>query len=262
MRSAWPSILNAAVLTLGIVSCSGPESTEPAKWYETSDRIDGNAPLGSAKVLVVQNTIGHVLFSGNGPDTTLSWHLTRTVSGTDQSQLAGHLNDISISFVYAGDTTFVAATTPGGQSAYSYTCVLSLTAPFNVPCVIAPVTGIVDVSDLDTSLVVSANGDIMLARVSGSTSIVSAAGNITVETALGAGDSCFCSTGKGDIALHIPTSTSAVVNASTGQGDLSYTNLVFDSLQQTALSLSGILGTGNGRIHLSTTAGNITMTGF
>mgnify|MGYP003343784369 CR=1 FL=1 len=66
---------------------------------------------------------------------------------------------------------------------------------------------------------------------------------------------------NGEIVLHLPQSTSAVLSAQVGNGTITLTGLTLTNEVRTATSLRGTLGAGDGMVSLQTTNGAIRVDG-
>jgi len=87
-------------------------------------------------------------------------------------------------------------------------------------------------------------------------------GNIDSKIVLPAAGVCELSIMNGQIDLMIPQPTSATFLASVMNGEIDLTNISLQNQTVTSTSVVGTLGSGNGKVNLSTMNGNIRVTGF
>jgi hypothetical protein len=106
------------------------------------------------------------------------------------------------------------------------------------------------------------NGNITITNVTGSVFAYLTNGNIISQIVLPEGGECEHTTTNGNIQLSIPDTTSAIFSATTVNGSVSISNLNLQNPQISQKSVSGTLGTGQGRIALESVNGIITATGY
>jgi DUF4097 and DUF4098 domain-containing protein YvlB len=87
-------------------------------------------------------------------------------------------------------------------------------------------------------------------------------GDASVEISLPDSGLCRVIFTTGNITLRIPTTTSSMLSAQTGNGTIVHSGLVIGDSARTVHSFTGRLGTGRGNIQLTTGTGNISITGF
>ena len=123
--------------------------------------------------------------------------------------------------------------------------------------------GNVTLDSIDNDVTVMNNsGNVTLRNILGSAVIVLVAGTIEGEVTLPLNGVIDMTTLSGDINLDIPVNTSATFSAAVSIGNISVSNLVLQNEVVTSTSLSGTLGSGQGRITLETQFGNISVSGF
>ncbi|MHC4322536.1 MAG: DUF4097 family beta strand repeat-containing protein [Planctomycetota bacterium] len=114
-------------------------------------------------------------------------------------------------------------------------------------------------ADVETVLI---NGNITITNVTGSVFATLTNGNIISQIVLPVGGECEHKTTNGNIQFSIPTSTSAQFSATTANGSVNISNLNLQNSQISQKSVTGTLGTGQGRIALESVNGIITATGY
>ncbi len=251
-----------AGMAIAFLQCTSESSSEPAQYYDASDRAFGNAPFVNIHTLAVANPIGYVVIAGNGPDTTLSWYMYRTVSATSPELAQAQLSALTLSTHTTGDSMFVTPQTPSSPAGVIYSCLVSLTLTDSVQCVIGPVQHDVNISYMHGPVFVNAGGSVAIDGHIGSCSVVTLNGDVSIEQVLGLSDSCVCSVTSGTITIQIPAATQASVTAQTGSGTITSSGLSYSDSSTTGGKFSGTLGLGGATIRLQTGAGNISIVGF
>ena len=110
---------------------------------------------------------------------------------------------------------------------------------------------------LSGDLRISNAGRVTVLQHSGNCRISSSGGDIGVQIVLPEQGACTVSTSSGNISIVLPVDASARVSCITGDGLISVAGLTLSDLHQTTTSLTGVLGSGMGKIQLSTGQGNI-----
>jgi DUF4097 and DUF4098 domain-containing protein YvlB len=165
----------------------------------------------------------------------------QSVSGTNQVMVSGekvvsaetypdaqtHLKDISIEIDELTNELLVRTSQPKYSNGRSYAVNYTIKVPSHLNVVVDNVNG-----GIKGKLSVPQNG--------------------TVDMSLQ----------NGNVELDIPKNTSAVFSASLVNGSISAQNLTLHNRVATSKSLHGTLGNGQGTISLSTTNGNIDVSGF
>lgn len=178
------------------------------------------------------------------------------------SAVAG-LADIELICDRVGDTLSIQIERPAQTGGLVHACDLALGIPYKMSARVVVVDGEVNISNLDTTVVVqSAAGNLVLASHFGSCAFAGVTGSLTLEVALPSGGFCRAATVDGDISLSIPSQTMATVHLQTTGGSVTHANLDFENLTLLTNQLDGILGTGNGEISLTSTNGNLSISGI
>lgn len=160
------------------------------------------------------------------------------------------------------DTLHVRVSAAAITGSESQNCLLSLSVPCSLSCVLDQVAGEIHVSDLDSTLTIKNAYGVTIQRHMGSCAVSSLKGNVRVEIALPDKGYCRVVADAGDIFLALPANSSAIVTARSSNGTVDYAGLTFSTLQEQYGSVSGMLGTGNGEIRLQTKRGSIHLTGM
>jgi hypothetical protein len=155
------------------------------------------------------------------------------------------LAQLSVAVTDLSDEVFVQTVQPANPQGRQYLVEYTITVPDDLAVEVHQVNGHVTVGDVASPVSVDQTN-----------------GNVDATVTLPPGGEVRLSTVNGSLALSIPVSTSAVLNARVGNGMIAWSNLVFVNPVQTTVSLTGVLGAGAGLIDLQTVNGNIGITGF
>jgi DUF4097 and DUF4098 domain-containing protein YvlB len=169
----------------------------------------------------------------------------KRVEAESSEEAREHLQDIEISMKDSIDQIFVKTVQPENTSSRNYIVNYTITLPQNFNLTVNSVNGPLTLNDIFGNVFVGlVNGDI------NSKITLPLDGTIDMATV------------NGDIDLDIPQNTSAQFSATLVNGNISVSGLDLQNQVLTSRSLSGTCGDGKGTIHLSTTNGSITVTGF
>jgi hypothetical protein len=106
------------------------------------------------------------------------------------------------------------------------------------------------------------NGNLHVLEISGSLEGALVNGNIYGKVYIPLHGVCKLNTVNGNVALSIPQTTSADFSARISNGGISLANLTLQNATTTPTSTSGVLGSGEGLIELTSVNGSIVVTGF
>lgn len=229
-------------------------------------------------MLVIRNVNGGVYLS-TVPDEVISFHITKSVSGPDEASCRARLPDIKVTLRNTSDTVLLTVDIPN-VSTYNYAAEIEAHLPARLVADISSTNGDIQIAGLTAPVKAqTTNGDIKLNNIMGdatahttngkvtvtqSTGSVSATttnGALNVQAALPESGYCRLHDTNGSIQLRIPRSTSARLLASTTNGRITFTNL-FITGSVTGTRIDGRLGDGAGDIDVTTTNGNIDLSGY
>ena len=254
IAAAW------AFITVAFCGCSENSPTQPLL-KEAEVRVLGDIPLSEEKAIVVTNPIGAVVLMGEGREQSVSWLLDKTVQAATAQKAREQFDAIVLSQQSRNDTLFVSVAAPLNSAIMTYAADLSLNVPLALPCAITQAHyGFA--YDLAAPLLIQNTSYAEIQRHNASCQIDLPEGGIVIEMALPRDGICHAHTGKGDILLRLPATTSALIAAESKSGKVMHSGLVFVTLDQTASALTGTLGLGMGEIRLETANGNIQLEGY
>lgn len=248
---------------LSISGCKKESSVSPVELQPFYDREFTGIKLSSESLLNLTNQFGSVHIYGIGIEDTITVYIFKTIKAQSRSEAEKHFNDIQLISSTNGDTIISKIEIQNGDSEIDYACGVFLEIPYKLICDLYNVQGIVSVSDLDTLVTVTNSSDsILVIRHNGSCELNTQKGNLNIEVAIPENGYCRGTTSSGNVLLSIPQSTSSILDAISHDGSVVYSNIEMDVIHQSDDSLSAILGTGNGNIHLETVSGDIQISGF
>ena len=138
-----------------------------------------------------------------------------------------------------------------------------ISVPNNFEISVNIVNGTIEVESINNCVEINnVNGTVKLKDIVGSTTVSLVNGQIKSKQSLPLNGSIILGTVNGEIELQIPQSTSADFLGKTVSGTITSSNLNFQNSVVAPLSLSGILGSGQGTIKLGCVNGNIYVSGF
>ena len=237
-----------------LIGCKD-NSSQPPDLTTYTNKSYGGTRLTNEKVLVVRNTNGLVNLQGVASTDTLTWYLFKSVQAETEVKGDEKFSYLKLSTQSVGDTLFVDVYSTVNES--NLNCGITLTVPSGLICKIEEAVGNVNVSDLDSVLIIEDAPIVALTRHNGSCQISGGTGNNSLELSLPENGYCRVKISSGNILLKIPTDESASVYAKSLNGVVSQKGLTITVDEQSSGFLSGKLGLGNGEIRLETSQGNI-----
>jgi hypothetical protein len=243
-----------------LVGCNGDDSVTSPHLSRFNQRANGEVSIGQTGAIVLSNPYGAIIVDAQNLDSTSTWFLDKWLQASSGESASAQMSWVRVQSEAVGDTHYVSVTAPTGTTGLEV--LLSVTVPFNIPCIVASVGGQTTVSGLHAEFVGRALGSVNLSSHSASCDISGIGGPMAIQMELP--DSGFCTVRgtNGDISLQIPVSTSATLSASTSQGTIAFSGLQISGQTANPGILTGTLGTGRGRIVLATQSGNISLRGF
>ena len=240
--------------------CNGDDIVISPQLSRFNQRSSGEVSISQPGAIVLSNPYGAIIVDGQKLDSTSTWFLDKWLQATSDESALTQFSLVRVQSDVVDDTLFVSVTAPTGTTGLEV--LLSATVPFNIPCIVASVNGQTTVSGLHAQFVGNAVRSVNLSSHSASCDISGSGGPVAIHMELPDSGFCFVRGTHGDISLHIPTSTSATLSASTSEGTIALSGLPMLGEIATPGMLTGTLGGGRGRIVLTTKSGNITLRGF
>jgi hypothetical protein len=269
MKSNGVSVLVLALLALFFVAC-------PLLTYTEVE--DNTVPLTGQARLYIRNLNGGVRLIAS-VDNSVGLHMTKRVTGPDEVECRNRMPDIKIAVTDTGSIVGVFVDLPAGE-AYSYGVDIEARLPaglltdigtsngdisagdFTRPMKLATTNGTIDVSNISASVEASTtNGRITMDGIAGSVKGNNTNGSVDVEVVLPDSGFCRLASTNGSMALRIPDSTSARVYVSTTNGEIRRNSLMIAG-NVGRQEIDGQLGDGRGEINITTTNGDVVLTGY
>lgn len=218
----------------------------------------------NTKIINVSNSKGGVIITGWPFSDSLRLYLYKTIDASSKELAEAHFDDIHHTISITEDTLNVTIVSPIfdlDEVSYKH-CTLSIRIPYKMNCKIKNSNGAIFVDQLSSNLFIEGSKNkIQIDRHIGSCEINSS-NDIDAHVTLSDSGYCKLFTVKGNISLGIPDWTNAKANLRTEEGTITYSNLIFNELNQNDNCLSGILGTGGAEITIYTKKGDIEIIGI
>jgi len=132
-----------------LISCEKEETIVPTHQY--NERTSSDLPLGPVSAIVIQNSLGPVIIDGGSDTSGVRWFLDKGILAEPPSAASQVCSQILVGLETINDTAYVSVHAPSTTASYS--SLLSLTLPDNIPCVLRKISGTRDVSYLRSSFV-------------------------------------------------------------------------------------------------------------
>ncbi len=157
----------------------------------------------------------------------------------------------------------VRTTQPQNTQNRNFVVEYEVTLPAGLSVLITNVNGNVTVTGVaNTVLVVNTNGNVVLEEITASADVDLVNGNIDARVTPPAAGFVTLGSVNGNVTLDVPIDVSAELSMTLTNGTLSVFNLDVQNQTSSSRNLTGTLGAGNGEIVLTTTNGNLSITGF
>lgn len=198
------------------------------------------------------------------------------VSGADQIKVSGvrrvesesgedaqrNIENLQVEHALTQTGLSVETSQPDKTEGRNYIVNYTVTLPKGLAVEVQNVNGAISVESVQEVIsVTNVNGSISVKDIYGSATISQSNGDIDAAITIPEDGFVVISVANGDIVLEIPQSTSATLTATWSIGSISITNLVLTGEVQEGNTLTGVIGKGDGSIVLTTSIGDITVTG-
>ena len=246
------------------ISCSQDDSPSgPILYVSAGEKIFGSIEWNGQKAISVANDSGGVYVYGYLNQQDIATMLYRKVSAAEINDAEARLTDITLDNTSSENQIDIFATIDTAPGQYRYDSFFSLELDRSIAVTLNNVGNDITIFDMDTTLIVNdAAKNVSVVRLTGSCDIQSLEGELYIEMELPEDGFCRGETNLGDIVVRLPKTTSATLTATTDEGTVTVRNLEVNDKVETASSLEGVLGNGNGEIVLHTKVGNIDIQGF
>ncbi|MDH5535999.1 MAG: hypothetical protein OEZ08_10585 [Betaproteobacteria bacterium] len=207
-----------------------------------SEPFNFNLASTTRSRLVLTGINGSIVVNGAPAGSNVTVTGEREVGSDSLADAQAQLPLLQVNVQEVGADILVSTTQPQNSGGRRYTVNYRIQLPASFAVNIANVNGSVEVNamagNLDSSLI---------------------NGRTEATVALPASGSVKLTGENGDIVLHLPQSTSAVLTAEVGIGTITLTGLVLQNQVTTSTLLQGTLGTGTGTVSLKTNIGSVSI---
>ena len=186
----------------------------------------------------------------------------RRVRSSSLADAREQLERLQVDVRVEGDAIVIRTEQPSDTEGRTFEVEYNLIVPERLEGDIRNVNGNILIASMDDDVeVITTNGNITLQDHFGSAEVTSTNGNLSAAVTISLGGEIDMNTVNGNIDLDIPASTSATFSAKLANGSITTSGLSLDDAQSTPVSLTGILGDGDGEIDIETVNGNIAVRG-
>ena len=261
-KRAYPLFLVAwlAAGAFGLAACNGdPFGGDQVAEEEFFFEIDATG----RSIFRLDGINGNIDVVADEDATTVTAGGFRRVRSSSRSDAEEQLERLTVEVRAVGNAIEIFTDQPSDTQGRSFEVEYDLIVPPTLEGDVRNVNGNIMVSALEDDLdVFNVNGNITLVDQLGSTTATVTNGNIVAEVTLPQGGEIDFNATNGNLELDIPQNTSATFSARLANGTITTSNLSLNDAQSTTVSLTGVLGDGDGSIDLDTVNGNITARGF
>jgi DUF4097 and DUF4098 domain-containing protein YvlB len=241
--SWWFTLLVLSIVCLGC-DCN-PGSTSWGGDYVVQESFSYSVDAAGHSGLRLEGVNGSVTITGNASAQSITVAGERFVGSDSRADAEAYMQELEVQIDDRGAEILVKTVQPRESHGRNYVVEYEITVP----------------SDLEV-FVRNINGGIRLEGIQGSTYVDLVNGEIGGRVSLPADGVVDLSTVNGAVRLDIPAATSARFSAGVVNGTIDISGLTLRDSTSTRKSLQGTLGSGRGRIALSTVNGSIRVTGY
>lgn len=260
-------VLRAAMILVVLITWLGcgddNKLFDPAIQYEATADFEFAYPVSTQTQLVLTAIYGSIEIVGiSGLDSVCIRGTRGGYSFVDSSEASKRLDSLTVTAVSYGRSFTVRTNQPYDLSQRYFIVNYQIRLPREMALDVSQISSTIQIDSMD-NMVTIANmfGDVALSNCKGDISASVVSGEIRASCEVVGGGSIDLRTVNGSIALNIPNNTSASLQARAADGIIKLTNLVLNEKEIGTISLTGVLGSGDGSISLSTNKGDIRVTG-
>jgi hypothetical protein len=238
------------------------DDADPQPGVEVEARYLREIPLKPGAALRVEGIDGTVLVRGEPGRSHLSIHAVRRVRAED-SEVANSLLDHVNVFVWETPSeTVVQTVQPDLASEVQFEIDYLISVPSAAEVTVVVSNGAVRVSGIEADLwVESQSGEVMLRDLEGSVWVDLAEGSIDTDMVLPPGHVLVHRVGNGGARVRVQKDVSAEFLARVATGTIDIDGLSLLRRAPSASTIEGVLGTGDGVIHLDVREGWVEVKG-
>lgn len=247
-------------VALGLSACDGDPFSGGQQAQEEFFFEEDATGFSEFRLEGINGNIDLIAQSGTEELTVGGFRRVRSSSLADAQE---QLERLQVVVTGEGDAIVIRTEQPSDTEGRTFEVEYNLIVPERLAGIIINVNGniLIDAMDDDVE-VITVNGNITLQDHFGSADVTTTNGNLDATVTISLGGVIDMNAVNGSIELDIPAATSATFAARLANGDITTSGLSLDNAQSTPISLTGVLGGGDGEIDIVTVNGNITARGF
>ena len=250
----WAAVLLATAFLAGCSININDSDTQS----EYSEDFSFYIPVANYDELSVSDINGSITIIGVDGLDEVEVTGQKIVQDESFEQARRHITDISVDIVSSGSLLGVRTTQPNTSGNRTYQVDYEIRVPSDWAVSVTDVNGTTEVDNIINSVNATlTNGTFSAYDIFGDLNANLTNGNIDADVTLLAGNRCELTTTNGNIALWVPSSTSAAISASVVNGSVTVSGLSIAISSSSRTYLEGTMGKGEGQISLSTVNGNI-----
>ena len=258
------------VLTLGcvllfITSCGivDPVERTHENIYQASSDFNYEIAAGAGKVLEISNINGPITVTGVTNSTTVRLWGARAAGSDTEADAEAFLEKVAIDLTESKEKISVETSQPNETNGRDVSVVYYARIPYDWSVKIENINGACQVDSLGGEVSVKlTNGNTLLRQIHGNAYVAVTNGQVEGALYMPANGHIQMRSTNGLIQLLLPQSTSARLSASVTNGSVQVEGLELSESKGTQRSIEATIGSGDGRIELATTNGNILVKGM
>lgn len=265
LRKTVFGFLIASLLVLLVIGC---DIVDPHRQvYNTNhsavESFSFEVNARNKSELQVESINGPIEIVGVSGATTVSIWGERKVESESETDAHAHLRELEIQITESGNTIHIETVQPKETYGRNYTVYYQIRIPNNWSTSVDLVNGEVGVDSLNNDVIVAlVNGNIILREITGNVFANTVNGQVDGNLTLPRQGVFDIKTVNGVVLLTIPKTTSAELSATVTNGSVNISELPVQNMSSSNKKVQGRLGSGEGRITLKTTNGNINVAGY
>jgi hypothetical protein len=231
--------------------------------YSAEASFSFNISADNKNDLLVESINGPIEIVGVSNDSrALIWG-TKKVESESEADAKAHLKELEVSITESGNGISVETIQPKETYGRNYSISYFIRVPHTCSASVDLVNGQVTVDSLNSDIEVNlVNGNLVLSDIYGNVFANTTNGQVIGDLILPRNGVFDLRTVNGVITLTIPKSTSAEFSAKVTNGSVNISELQLSNMSGNNKTIQGKLGSGDGRITLRTTNGNIIVAGY
>ncbi len=188
---------------------------------------------------------------------------TKIVKSDDEMDAETYLKNLRVSLAESGNTLFVASEQPDDTHGRDVQINYEIQVPAAWATAIDNINGNIQLDSLDGEILGNVNnGNLYIGHLGSRAYLNVTNGQITGNIVLPQNGELNSKVTNGQILLNVPKTTSAQLTAKVTNGTVNVTGLSVSNMVGNQKAIQGTLGTGAGKIDLTSENGNISVVGY